>query len=86
MTNIEEKIKEFDKNFNHIKETGAHYYNPWIPDVKAFLRSALQQQAKEFRKIVEGKKVSHKGIDPLIRALTVGYNQALQDLLKELKP
>lgn len=42
-----EAIERFEKQFACVKETDQHYYNPWLPDVKNFLKIELETIVKE---------------------------------------
>ena len=48
---------EFDEQFSCIKETDAHYYNPWLPDVKSFIKTLLLEREKELYAKVKELKV-----------------------------
>ena len=83
---IEEIEKKFDEKFRSLKETDAHYYNPYLLDIKDFLSQSLHRIAKiTAEEIVPEKKEKTKFQNDMYDALDDGYNQAISDLQTKIK-
>ena len=55
MNYTEKRLKEFDKEFAHVKITDRHYFNPWIPEMKSFIIKSIEQAIAEERERVRGE-------------------------------
>lgn len=55
----EEWLSRFDEKFAHVKETDREYYNPWLPEVKAFIRSEIAKAKKQAREETARNLLKH---------------------------